>query len=60
MIGPSGRKIRRDVVETNGAALVRYMKSLPGRKQPGGPVLGAVRPALLSGLNPPPYGRKIR
>ncbi len=32
VIGPSGRKIRHDVVETNGAALVRYLKSLSGRK----------------------------
>ncbi len=30
--GPSGRKIRHDVVETNGAALVQYLKGLPGRK----------------------------
>ncbi len=32
VIGPSGRKIRHDVVETNGAALVQYLKGLPGRK----------------------------
>jgi len=32
VIGPSGRKIRRDVVETNGAALVKYVRSLPGQK----------------------------
>lgn len=32
VIGPSGRRIRHDVVETNGAALVRYVRSLPGRK----------------------------
>ena len=32
VVGPSGRKIRHDVVETNGAALVQYVKSLPGRK----------------------------
>ena len=32
VIGPSGRKIRHDVIETNGAALVRYVKSLPGQK----------------------------
>ena len=32
VVGPSGRKIRHEVVETNGAALVRYVKSLPGRK----------------------------
>jgi transposase len=32
VMGPSGRKLRHDVVETNGAALVRYVKSLPGRK----------------------------
>ena len=32
VIGPSGRKIRSDVVETNGAALVRYLESIPGRK----------------------------
>jgi len=29
VIGPSGRKLRHDVVQTNGAALVRYLKSLP-------------------------------
>ena len=32
VMGPSGRKIRHDVVETNGAALVQYLKRLPGRK----------------------------
>jgi transposase len=32
VVGPSGRKIRHDVVETNGAALVRYVRSVPGRK----------------------------
>ncbi len=32
VMGPSGRKIRHDVVETNGAALVQYLKGLPGRK----------------------------
>ena len=32
VIGQNGRKIRQDVVETNGAALVSYLKSLPGRK----------------------------
>ncbi len=32
VIGPSGRKIRHDVVETNGAALVQYLRSLPGHK----------------------------
>ena len=32
VVGPSGRKIRHDVVETNGAALVEYLKSLSGRK----------------------------
>ena len=32
VVGPSGRKIRHDVVETNGGALVRYVKDLPGRK----------------------------
>ncbi len=31
VIGPSGRKIRHDVVETNGAALVQYLKGLAGR-----------------------------
>jgi len=30
--GSSGRRIRHEVVEANGAALVRYAKSLPGRK----------------------------
>ena len=32
VVGPSGRKIRNDVVETNGGALVRYVRSLPGRR----------------------------
>ena len=32
VMGPSGRKLRHDVVETNGAALVQYLKVLPGRK----------------------------
>ncbi len=32
VIGPSGRKIRHDVVETNGAALVQYLKGLAGQK----------------------------
>ena len=32
VIGPSGRKLRSDVVETNGAALVSYLRSIPGRK----------------------------
>jgi hypothetical protein len=32
VIGPSGRKLRHDVVETNGAALVQYVRSVPGRK----------------------------
>ena len=32
VVGPSGRKIRHDVVETNGAALVRYVRGMPGRK----------------------------
>ena len=32
VIGPSGRKLRRDVVETNGAALVSYLRSIPGKK----------------------------
>jgi len=32
VIGPSGRSIRHDVVETNGAALVRYVRNLPGQK----------------------------
>ena len=32
VMGPSGRRIRHDVVETNGAALVWYVKALPGRK----------------------------
>ena len=32
VIGPSGRKIRQDVIETNGTALVRYVKGLAGRK----------------------------
>ena len=32
VIGPSGRKLRKDVVETNGAALVNYLRNIPGRK----------------------------
>ena len=32
VIGPSGRKLRNDVVETNGAALVSHLRSIPGRK----------------------------
>ncbi len=31
-IGPSGRKLRNDVVETNGKALVSYLRGIPGRK----------------------------
>jgi len=32
VVGPSGRRLREDVVETNGSALVRYVRSIPGRK----------------------------
>jgi transposase len=32
MLGPSGRKLRQDVVETSGAALVDYLRRIPGRK----------------------------
>ena len=32
VIGPSGRKLRQDVVETSGAALVNYVRGIPGRK----------------------------
>ena len=32
VIGPSGRKLRTDVVETNGKALVSYLRGIPGRK----------------------------
>lgn len=32
VIGPSGRRLRQDVVETNGAALVQYVRSIPGSK----------------------------
>jgi len=32
VIGPSGRRLRHDVVETNGAALVGYLRSIAGRK----------------------------
>ena len=32
VIGPSGRRLRHEVVETNGAALVGYLRSIPGRK----------------------------
>ena len=31
MIGQSGKKLRQDVIETNGAALISYLRSLPGR-----------------------------
>jgi transposase len=32
VVGPSGRKLRHDVVETNGAALVDYLCRIAGRK----------------------------
>jgi len=32
VIGVSGRKLRQDVVETNGAALVKYLGTITGRK----------------------------
>ncbi len=32
VIGSSGRKLRHDVVETNGAALVQYVRNIPGDK----------------------------
>ena len=32
VIGPSGRKLRQDVIETNGAALVNHVREIPGRK----------------------------
>ncbi len=32
VIGPSGRKLRHDVVETTGTALVEYLRRIPGRK----------------------------
>jgi hypothetical protein len=32
VVGPSGRKLRQDVVETSGAALVEYVRRIPGRK----------------------------
>jgi len=32
VIGPSDRKLRHDVVETQGSALVSYLRSIPGRK----------------------------
>lgn len=32
VIGPSGRKLRHDVVETNGKALVSYLRGIPGKK----------------------------
>ena len=31
VIGQSGKKLRQDVVETSGAALVSYLRSLTGR-----------------------------
>ena len=34
VVGPGGRRLRHDVVETNGAALARYLRSIPGRKHP--------------------------
>jgi transposase len=32
VMGPSGKKIRCDVVETNGAVLVEMMKQIPGKR----------------------------
>jgi hypothetical protein len=32
VIGPSDQKLRKDVVETNGKALVSYPRGIPGRK----------------------------
>lgn len=32
VIGPSGRRLRHDVVESNGRALVSYLRSIPGTK----------------------------
>lgn len=32
VLGPSGRRLRNDVVETNGRALVSYLKLIPGDK----------------------------
>lgn len=32
VIGQSGKKLRQDVIETNGAALVSYLRNVPGRK----------------------------
>jgi transposase len=32
VIGQGGKKLRQDVIETNGAALISYLKSQPGRK----------------------------
>lgn len=33
VMGPSGRRIRRDVVETNGAALIEVLKVIPGDRR---------------------------
>jgi len=32
VVGPSGRKLRQDVVATHGQALIHYLRSIPGRK----------------------------
>ncbi len=32
VVGPSGRKLRHHVVATNGAALVNYVRTIPGKK----------------------------
>ena len=32
VVGPGGKKVRQDVIETNGAALISYLRGLPGRK----------------------------
>jgi hypothetical protein len=59
VIGPSGRKIRHDVVETSGEALVRYVQRLRGRKhlfvrgictQAGGETRSGV--SIRSGIGP--------
>ncbi len=33
VLGPSGRKLRTDVVETSGSSLVEYLRSIPGQRR---------------------------
>ena len=33
VVGPSGRKLNCAVIETNGAALAKHLKAIPGRRK---------------------------